>query len=204
MVLSWFRSNQTPTPTHSSDAESPTSLPSPPQPTSTPTPAEPTPRSTLPTKSTASTDDLPKLWTPSTNKKLFFGGAFFFALSLLTTRRALVRRFNASIPPYYTSSVYHKPDVNGGMEAFEALHLATINVLSFSMMASGGVLWAMGVNSIEDMRAYVKKRMVAGDGELSQTDQEMEKEVEEWVMKYLGKRIENGKLKGLNEPKGST
>lgn len=90
------------------------------------------------------------------------------------------------------------------MEAFEALHLATINVLSFSMMASGGVLWAMGVNSVEDIRAYVKKRMAAGDRELSQTDKEMEKEVEEWVMKYLGKRIENGKLKDLSEPKGST
>ncbi|KAL4975211.1 hypothetical protein BDW66DRAFT_167369 [Aspergillus desertorum] len=205
MVLSWFRSNQTDTPPSSSSPSSSSaellaiSLQQ-----STPTPAEPNPPSTPPTKPTDSTDDLPKLWTPSTNKKLFFGGAFFFALSLLTTRRALTRRFNASIPPYYTSSIYHKPEVNGGMEAFEALHLATINVLSFSMMASGGVLWAMGVNSIEDMRAYVKKRMAAGNGELSQTDQEMEKEVEEWVMKYLGKRIENGKLKDLNEPKGST
>ncbi|KAL6237020.1 hypothetical protein BDW75DRAFT_238649 [Aspergillus navahoensis] len=203
MVFSWFRSNQIATATPSSDSEPPASS-SPPQLTSTLPPAEPTTPPAPPTKSTASTDDLPKLWTPSTNKKLFFGGAFFFALSLLTTRRALVRRFNATIPPYYTSSVYHKPEVNGGMEAFEALHLATINVLSFSMMASGGVLWAMGVNSIEDMRAYVKKRMVAGDGGLTQTDQEMEKEVEEWVMKYLGKRIENGKLKGLDEPKGST
>ncbi|KAL4773756.1 hypothetical protein BDW60DRAFT_20880 [Aspergillus nidulans var. acristatus] len=199
MVFSWFRSNQTPTTT-----SSPSSSVQPSESSfqhSTPTPAEPIPTETPLAKPT---DDLPKLWTPSTNKKLFFGGAVFFALSLLTTRRALVRRFNATIPPYYTSSVYHKPQVNGGMEAFEALHLATINVLSFSMMASGGVLWAMGVNSVEDIRAYVKKRMAAGDRELSQTDQEMEKEVEEWVMKYLGKRIENGKLKDLSEPKGST
>ncbi|KAL4906770.1 hypothetical protein BDW74DRAFT_166920 [Aspergillus multicolor] len=197
MVLSWFRTSETPQP---STADTTPSIPtqSIPETTSAPTPTPAEPTSTNTTKDT--TEDLPKLWKPDTNKKLFFGGALFFAFSLLTTRRAMVRRFNASIPPYYTSSIYHKPEVNGGMEAFEALNLATLNVLSFGMMSSGGVLWAMGINSLDDMRRYVKTRMAGGEGALNATDEEMEKEVEAWVMKYLGKRIEGGKLKGLDEP----
>ncbi|RDW86278.1 uncharacterized protein DSM5745_02920 [Aspergillus mulundensis] len=200
MVLSWFRTSETPKASTTDPAAS--SLPTQQTPEATPTPTHTPSTETAPTNpkpTDANTDDLPKLWKPDTNKKLFFGGALFFAFSLLTTRRALTRRFNASIPPYYTSSVYHRPEVNGGMEAFEALHLATINVLSFGMMGTGGVLWAMGINSLDDMRRYVKTRMAGGDGELSATDQEMEKEVEAWVMKYLGKRIEGGQLKGLNE-----
>ncbi|KAL4918599.1 hypothetical protein BDW62DRAFT_200722 [Aspergillus aurantiobrunneus] len=201
MVLSWFRSTQSPDP---SPPAEPT--PSSPQPTSTsiPTPTPPTeePATPTPTPKPNNDDDLPKLWTPQTNKKLFFGGALFFTLSLLTTRRALTRRLRASVPPYYTTSLYHKPEVNGGMEAFEALHLATVNVLSFGMMASGGVLWAMGINGIDDMRAYVKKGMAGGGRELSESDQELEREVEDWVMRYLGKRIEGGKLKDLNEKAG--
>ncbi|KAL4778681.1 hypothetical protein BJX76DRAFT_352423 [Aspergillus varians] len=199
MVLSWFRSNppSTPEPTPSSTPQ-PISTPAP-----SPTQTEDTPTQTPTTTTKQDTPDaLPKLWTPQTNTKLFFGGALFFTLSLFATRRALTRRLKASIPPYYTSAVYHKPEVNGGMEAFEALHLATINVLSFSMMASGGVLWAMGINGLEDMRAYVKKTMTSGGRELTGSDQELEKEVEDWVRRYLGKRIEEGKLKDLNDTAG--
>lgn len=201
-IFSWFRSRPKSDP---SDAASTPPL----QPTSTTlTPPEAQvsqqqQQQPPQNKTKTDADDLPKLWTPQTNTKLFFGGALFFALSLLTTRRALNRRFKASIPPFYTTSVYHKPEVNGGMEAFEALHLATVNVLSFGMMASGGVLWAMGINGIEDMRAYVKKSMAQGDRESSKTDEEMEKEVEAWVMRYLGKKIEGGKLKDLNDTPGA-
>ncbi|KAL4884806.1 hypothetical protein BJY04DRAFT_205817 [Aspergillus karnatakaensis] len=198
MVLSWFTSSSSPIPsgpepTFSSPSSPPPSPPPPPPPQQQQPPAEP-PK-----------EDLPKLWTPQTNTKLFFGGALFFTLSLLTTRRALVRRFNAMIPPYYTSSIYHKPKVNGGGEAFEALHLATINVLSFAMMASGGVLWAMGVNSLDDMRSYVRKRMLEGhDHSLGEADKVVEKDLEEWVAKYLGKRIEDGKLKDLEKGGGGS
>ncbi|KAL5332852.1 hypothetical protein BJX70DRAFT_404142 [Aspergillus crustosus] len=193
MVLSWFRSSSAPKP---SELES-TLPPPPPSP-----PSDPTSRSSSQTPAAQPLKnepvDLPKLWTPQTNTKLFFGGAFFFAFSLITTRRALVRRFNAMIPPYYTSSIYHKPNVNGGGEAFEAFHLATINTLSFAMMASGGVLWAMGVNGLDDMRSYVRKRMIGGSHELSDADKLVEKDLEDWVVKYLGKKIEDGKLKDLD------
>ncbi|KKK21991.1 hypothetical protein ARAM_005067 [Aspergillus rambellii] len=146
--------------------------------------------------------DPPKLWTPQTNRKLFFGGLLFFSLSVLATRRALRRRHQACVPPFYTSSLYHKPKVNGAGEALEALNLATLNVVSFGMMGGGGVLWAMDINGLEDMRAYVRKGMLSSEeaGEpLTESDKELEKEVEDWIRKYLGKRVEGDKLRELEE-----
>ncbi|KAL4951027.1 hypothetical protein BDW69DRAFT_196766 [Aspergillus filifer] len=201
MVLSWLWSGSS-KPSESNPASTPTPTPTPP---SQPQLQEPSAESTpLTKKETDPAADLPKLWTPQTNKKLFFGGALFFTLSVLTTRRAMMRRFKASIPPYYTSSTYHKPTVNGGFEAFEALHLATINVLSFSMFASGGVLWALGINGVEDLRKYVRRPEIEGGaaGTLTGDDKEMEREVEEWVVRTLGKRIEGDRLVDINAPKG--
>ncbi|GKZ17212.1 hypothetical protein AbraIFM66951_009056 [Aspergillus brasiliensis] len=133
---------------------------------------------------------LPKLWTPKTNLKLLLGGLAFFTFSIYSTRRAMNRKLLASIPPYYTSSVYHKPKVSGGAEAFEALHLATMNVLSFGMMSAGGLLYALDINGVEDMRRFVRKGMVEGDGALMRgEDKELEKEVEGWVAKVLGEKF---------------
>ncbi|OJJ75575.1 hypothetical protein ASPBRDRAFT_118194 [Aspergillus brasiliensis CBS 101740] len=133
---------------------------------------------------------LPKLWTPKTNLKLLLGGLAFFTFSIYSTRRAMNRKLLASIPPYYTSSVYHKPKVSGGAEAFEALHLATMNVLSFGMMSAGGLLYALDINGVEDMRRFVRKGMVEGDGALMRgEDKELEREVEGWVAKVLGEKF---------------
>ncbi|KAL2831104.1 hypothetical protein BDW59DRAFT_6916 [Aspergillus cavernicola] len=195
MVWSFFRS--TPKPTDSEPTPPPTST----QPAPPPPPPPPQGQDAPQPPSKKTDPSLPSLWTPRTNTKLLFGGALFFTLSLLTTRRALTRRLNASIPPYYTSSTYFKPKVNGGTEAFEALHLATINVLSFAMMASGGVLYAMDINGLDDIRAYVKKGMSSGVAgqELSAADKELEKEVEQWIGKYMGKKIEGGELKDMEK-----
>ncbi|KAL2807687.1 hypothetical protein BJX63DRAFT_411525 [Aspergillus granulosus] len=201
MVFSFFSSSPKPVNTE----QAPTTAP--PKPTETETPATP-----LPSAPTANpqNDELPKLWTPRTNTKLALGGALFFAFSVFTTRRAFLRRVKATTPPFWTSSPYHKPKVNGGMDAFEALNLATINVLSFAMMASGSILWAMDINGVEDMRRYVRTRaasgILGGEGnELSDADKEMEKEVEEFVGRYLGKRVEDGKLVDLpKEGKGQS
>ncbi|KAL2867006.1 uncharacterized protein BJX67DRAFT_353691 [Aspergillus lucknowensis] len=197
MVFSFFRSTPKP-PDHEPTQ---TRTPTPPKPTEPNVPAPSPP--TTPKAQDSNNDKVPKLWTPQTNTKLALGGALFFALSVLSTRRAFLRRVKASTPPWYTSSIYHQPKVNGGAEAFEALNLATINVLSFAMMTSGAVLWAMDINGVEDMRRYVKTRMASGvtggeGGELSESDKEMEKQVEDFVGRYLGKRVEDGKLVDLN------
>lgn len=152
--------------------------------------SQPTPPSITRSPSDEFDPPLPKLWTPKTNLKLLLGGLAFFTFSIYSTRRAMNRKLLASIPPYYTSSVYHKPKVSGGAEAFEALHLATMNVLSFGMMSAGGALYALDINGVEDMRKFVRKGMVEGDGALMRgEDKELEKEVEGWVAKVLGEKF---------------
>ena len=82
------------------------------------------------------------------------------------------------------------------MEAFEALNIATINVLSVGMMLGGGLLYAFDISSLNDMRQYVRKS-IGVDG--PRTDEDAEKEIEEWVAKTLNigmkeeKRVEGPK-----------
>lgn len=74
------------------------------------------------------------------------------------------------------------------MEAFEALNLATINVVSFGMMATGGVMYALDINGLDDMRRLMRgslEEVAAG-----KSDEELEKDVAEWVSSVLGDRFE--------------
>ncbi|KAJ9361769.1 hypothetical protein C8Q69DRAFT_9277 [Paecilomyces variotii] len=125
------------------------------------------------------------------NVRILFGGLSFFLISTVVTKRALHRRFSAMIPPYYTSSVYHKPDINGALEALDAFSIATINVLSLGMVGTGMVMYALDVNSPEDLRKYVRRNYgvaagtVAGVGQ-GTTDNETDKEIETWLQNSLG------------------
>lgn len=120
------------------------------------------------------------------NAKLLLGGLAFFCLSSVVTRRALHRRRLASIPPFYTSSVYHQPRVNGAIEAFEALNVATINVVSVSMLFVGGALCALNVNSLDDMRRLIRGGAGADGTGRSETD--LEQELEEWIAGVLDRK----------------
>lgn len=74
------------------------------------------------------------------------------------------------------------------MEAFEALNLATINVLSFGMMTTGGIMCMLNVNGIEDMRRIMRGGL---EGAASgKSDDELEKEVTDWVASVFGDRFE--------------
>ncbi|GAD92374.1 hypothetical protein ANI_1_3216024 [Paecilomyces variotii No. 5] len=126
-----------------------------------------------------------------TNVRILFGGLSFFLLSTVVTKRALHRRFSAMIPPYYTSSVYHKPNVNGALEALDAFSIATVNVLSLGMVGTGMTMYALDVNNPEDMRRYMRRKFnlgaddVAGVGQ-GTTDNETDKEIEGWLQNALG------------------
>lgn len=74
------------------------------------------------------------------------------------------------------------------MEAFEALNLATLNVFSFGMMTAGGVMYALDVNGLEDMRRLMRGGL-EGVAE-GKSDEELENEVTEWVASVLGDRFE--------------
>lgn len=94
------------------------------------------------------------------------------------------------MPPYYTSSVYHQPHSNSAADAFEALNLATLNVLSFGMMAGGAVGYALDINGLEDMRRFVRAGLQGGSDAPVKSDEELEQEVTEWVTKMLGDKFE--------------
>ena len=71
------------------------------------------------------------------------------------------------------------------MEAFEALNIATINVLSVGMLVSGGLLWAFDIASLEDMRRKVRTGLGV---DASRTDQDAEEEIEEWFATVLRRK----------------
>ncbi|KAH8601649.1 hypothetical protein B0O99DRAFT_196785 [Bisporella sp. PMI_857] len=120
---------------------------------------------------------------------LFAAGAGFFAISALITRRSLVRRYKLTQPGYFHPSS-HAPEVNGAMEAFEALNVATVNVLSVSMMATGGALWAFDISSIDDLR-YKMRKQFGIDPDRSEKD--VEEEIEEWFATVLERKDKKGK-----------
>jgi len=89
------------------------------------------------------------------------------------------------------------------MEAFEALNVATINVLSVGMMVSGGLLYAFDISSIDDMRTKVRRQIGV---DVNRTDQDVEEEIEEWFATVLDRKEMKEKraegIKGDGEGKG--
>ena len=72
------------------------------------------------------------------------------------------------------------------MEALEALNIATANVLSFAMMATGGTLWYMDINSMEEARRHIRGGMgVDGTG---RSEKDAEEEFEEWMATVLQRK----------------
>ena len=122
-------------------------------------------------------------------------GAGFFALSTVITRRSIVRRYKASTPKFYHPSNHANYEINGALEAFEALNIATVNVLSVGMMLSGGLLWAFDISSLEDIRKKVRTNMGVNT---IRTDQDAEEEIEEWFASVLARK----EFKALRGEKG--
>jgi hypothetical protein len=126
---------------------------------------------------------------------LFAAGVGFFALSTVITRRSIVRRYKATIPKFYQPSNHANTNINGAMEAFEALNIATVNVFSAGIMVTGGLLWAFDISSLEDMRSKVRTNLGVDP---IRTDQDAEDEIEEWFATVLARK----EFKALRGEKG--
>ncbi|KAK7529431.1 hypothetical protein IWX46DRAFT_617222 [Phyllosticta citricarpa] len=113
---------------------------------------------------------------------LFCAGATFMTVTQLVTRRARVRRYIACKPKFYQPNTQPYTQANGAIEAFEALNLATLSVVSAAMMFTGGAMWAMDVSSVEDLRAKVRHRVGTGD------TQQSDEEIEEWIASILARK----------------
>jgi hypothetical protein len=127
---------------------------------------------------------------------LFFAGATFFGLSLLVTRRAVARKLLADAPRQFTPSNYKPTNVNGGVEAAQAFVLATANVTSAGMMATGFMMYALDVTDTEDMRAKFRKAW--GFERTALEEAEQDEEMEKMVKEFLDKK-EGGDNKGMAE-----
>ena len=72
------------------------------------------------------------------------------------------------------------------MEAVEALNVATVNVLSLAMLATGGALWYFDISSVEDARNKVRGGLgIDGTG---RTEAEAEEDFEEWLATVLSRK----------------
>ncbi|OAA62433.1 hypothetical protein SPI_03973 [Niveomyces insectorum RCEF 264] len=84
---------------------------------------------------------------------------------------------------------------HGSLMAVEALNLATLNVVSFFVMLTGGVSWALDLSSLDDVRRraqfYMRGTPLDGSGGPSKpgmSDEEAEREVEEWMARVLARK----------------
>lgn len=116
---------------------------------------------------------------------IFLAGAAFVGLSTLITKRSLNRKLAAVRPSGLFSPSNKVPEANGGIDAAEALTLATLNVGSYAVMIGGGALWALDISDVEDMRSYVRKGMNT-DGH-GKTEAESEDDIEEWMAVVMAK-----------------
>ncbi|KAL2166579.1 hypothetical protein VTG60DRAFT_2474 [Thermothelomyces hinnuleus] len=147
---------------------------------------------------------------------LFLGGAGFFYLSVMVTRRAVARHRLASRLKFYEPNnlstgwgllkdeelLRAMPRHKDPLVALEALNLATLNTVAFAVMAAGGVSWALDISNLDDLKRYARRRAVQFRGE---RDEAAEREVAEWLMKTFGieeKKGSGGKDEGGRQGSG--
>ncbi|CAF9909305.1 MAG: hypothetical protein HETSPECPRED_008936 [Heterodermia speciosa] len=122
--------------------------------------------------------------------RLFLAGCTFFTLSTLITRRALARKYTSIFPRFYHPS--NQPPsmtVNARLDAYEALSIATINVISFAVMLTGGTLWAFDISSMDELRQKVsRKRLELDETGSTERDNAAEEEWKELLGRALGKK----------------
>jgi hypothetical protein len=155
------------------------------------------PQSTRAPQPSTTSESESAFFSPRSRRQLslFAAGVGFFALSTAITRRSIVRRYKATAPKFYQPSNQPNSNINGAMEAFEALNIATVNVFSVGMMVTGGLLWAFDIASLADMRSKVRTNLGVDP---IRTDQDAEDEIEEWFASVLARK----EFKALRGEKG--
>lgn len=93
----------------------------------------------------------------------------------------------STVPRFYNQSNRPSAQISGdsSLIALEALNLATLNTIGFGIMMTGGVSWAFDVSSIDELRKLARRHIGPEGGK---TDEDAEREIEEWVAKILSRR----------------
>lgn len=124
---------------------------------------------------------------------LFFAGAAFLTGSALISRRAVARKMTDSLPKLFQPS-HHGPRApprnpaeksEDALVAVEALGLATLNVFSFGVMMTGGLMYAFDISNVEDLRYKARRSLYGANGVV---DEAAEQQVEEWIADVLSRR----------------
>lgn len=116
---------------------------------------------------------------------------------MLITRRSFARKRLQASPAFYTDApanvARQAAKTSGAMEAMEALNIATVNVLSVALMASGAAMWYLDINSMSDARRKLRGGLgVDGTG---RDETQAEEEFEEWMATVLSRRDSKEKNK---------
>ena len=120
---------------------------------------------------------------------LLYGGLGFSILSLVVTRRSLRRKRIAAATAANNPTTASQ--VDGGLEAVEALGLASLNVFSFAMAAVGVAMTWFDIADVEDMRETVRR---SAGYDVYGGDSEADRELEVWIADVLSK---NDGVRGL-------
>ena len=117
---------------------------------------------------------------------LLFAGAGFMAASVAVARRSVVRKQLESLPRYYVSNrATPKVDASDrSLLAVEAFGLASLNVMSFAIMLTGGVSWAFDLCSVAELRERTRASLRRDIGKANPED---ERELEEMMATLLEK-----------------
>lgn len=124
---------------------------------------------------------------------LFFAGATFLTASAMISRRAVNRKMITSYPKLFQPS-HHGPKpppraptekADDQLVAVEALGLATLNVMSFAVMLTGGLMFAFDISNVEELRWKARKSLYGPNGVV---DEAAEQEVEDWIVDVLSRR----------------
>jgi hypothetical protein len=93
-------------------------------------------------------------------------GCGFAILSGLITRRAVLRRVNWAKPTYFRQNDGH-PDhkFDSGLEALEALSVATVNVFSWTIVIAGGTMWATDTSGVQEARDKLRVKLGLNENE---------------------------------------
>ena len=131
---------------------------------------------------------------------LLVAGSAFLLASIAVTRRSITRKALSAMPKSCqpnnripgsplsndaaSSAAPGTSSGQGGPIAVEALGLATLNVFSFALFTVGGASYALDISSVDELRTFARRKMFGPTGK---SDEEAERELEEWAAGVLNK-----------------
>lgn len=136
---------------------------------------------------------------------LFVSGAAFMAASILISRRSVVRRQIDAFPKFYTSN--RNParfdSSDRSLLAVQAFGLATLNVMSFGVLLTGGITWGWDLCSLTELRER-SRAATRGSGKVDPEEEKALKEMMDGLLAKMGMQIpEEGEEGGEKKSDGS-